>query len=286
MNDIYYMKRIIYIFAIFALISLYGVSPVGADRGSSGAVIAIIDSGILPREEGRLWSNPGEIPDNGLDDDNNGYPDDIHGWNFWENSNDLWDFSGTGTEYATIVENSCEDCRIMPIKIDSVEYAPALARAIHYAADNKADVISISTLWRDNSDIEEAVNYAQERGTIIVASASYEFLSMTYPATYSDVIAVTSVDKDETVTYGSYIYAMDEWGLTPYVDFVVPLGNYAKSAPYLAGVIGEILSDGEIPPGRIKEHLCENSYDILDPFGDGSLMVGADEYTGCGKIER
>ena len=279
------MGKAICIFAIFALILLNSLSLVCAD--SDSPVIAIIDSGIASQGlEARLWTNPGEIADNGRDDDNNGYTDDIHGWNVWENSNNLWDLSGMGTEYADIIVNSCSDCRIMPVKLSPVEYAPALASAIIYAADNGADVISIGILWRENPEIRQAVEYARGKNAIVVASASYEFLTMRYPAAYDNVIAVTSIDDDNTITYGVYIYAMKRWGFAPYIDFVVPVDDYRKSAPYLAGVIGGILSDSEISHPTIKEHLCERSHYILDPLGDGRLFAGNDRYTGCGKIER
>ena len=52
-------------------------------RGSEDVVVAVMDTGIdtdHPEFVGRLWANPGEIPGNGLDDDGNGYVDDIHGW--------------------------------------------------------------------------------------------------------------------------------------------------------------------------------------------------------------
>jgi len=283
------MKKAISILTICTLILLHSISFVCADRGSPAPIIAIIGSGIASQElEGRLWTNPGDVPGNGLDDDNNGYIDDVHGWNFniWEDNNDLWDFHGTGTRYAEIVANSCSNCRIMPIKINSqdVEWAPALAKAIIYATDNKADVICISTLWRENSEIEEAVGYAEGKGVILVASASYEYLTMRYPAAYNNVIAVTSVNEDNTITYGSYMYAMDNWGFTPYVDFVVPVDSYGKAAPYMAGVIGDTLS--KVPFDEIEEYLCENSYDVLDPLGDGNLLAGTDKYTGCGKVKE
>ncbi len=60
------------------------------DKKSSTVVVAVIDSGIDIEHEdlqGKIWVNTDEIPDNGIDDDNNGYIDDIHGWNFLGNSN-------------------------------------------------------------------------------------------------------------------------------------------------------------------------------------------------------
>ena len=58
--------------------------------GAGDVVIAVIDTGVdttHPDLINNLWTNPGEIADNGIDDDNNGYIDDIHGWDFYDNDN-------------------------------------------------------------------------------------------------------------------------------------------------------------------------------------------------------
>jgi len=49
-----------------------------------------------------VWTNPGEIPGNGMDDDGNGFVDDVHGWNFPDDSNQIYDDYGHGTHVAGI----------------------------------------------------------------------------------------------------------------------------------------------------------------------------------------
>lgn len=69
----------------------------------SGVVVMNADSGINIRHGDlvhRLWKNPGEIPANGVDDDGNGYTDDVHGWNFFDDNNDIEDGGGHGTQTA------------------------------------------------------------------------------------------------------------------------------------------------------------------------------------------
>ncbi len=80
--------------------------------GSRKAVVAVVDSGIErchPDLVGQLWVNPGEIADNGLDDDSNGHVDDIHGWNMVDNNADLSDNTGHGTAMAGIIAAAGDD---------------------------------------------------------------------------------------------------------------------------------------------------------------------------------
>ena len=87
----------------------WGLAQIGAPAawnvvtGSASVAIAVIDSGqdtTHPDLAGQLWTNPGEIAGNSLDDDNNGHVDDLHGWNFLDNNADLSDNNGHGTEVA------------------------------------------------------------------------------------------------------------------------------------------------------------------------------------------
>src|SRR6185503_17382725 len=79
---------------------LWGMQKIGAPTawdtttGSQGVVVAISDTGIdytHPDLAANIWSNPGEIPGNGVDDDHNGYVDDVRGWDFANNDADPMD---------------------------------------------------------------------------------------------------------------------------------------------------------------------------------------------------
>ena len=147
------------------------------ETGDSDVIIAIIDSGIdytHPDLENNIWSNEGEIPDNRIDDDENGYIDDVIGWDWRNNDNDPLDDLGHGTMCAGIasavgnnnigVTGVCWNCKIMPLKIIdstiSLEFdIDDLASAIEYAADNGANVISISLEnYVDNTNLKDAVD--------------------------------------------------------------------------------------------------------------------------------
>lgn len=116
-------------------------------------VVAVLDSGldITTTPPARLWTNPREIPGNGIDDDGNGVVDDVHGWNFLDDTPDLADHSGHGTHVAGLIRRYAGPSapRLMILKyIDGggadPRSGPSFARALDYALRMGADVINVS----------------------------------------------------------------------------------------------------------------------------------------------
>ena len=207
--------------------------------GSSDIVIAIIDSGVdmdHPDIIGNIWFNKGEKALNGIDDDNNGFVDDLNGWDFLINSSDPhpkfdlgYGFSSInhGTIVAGVAASNtnnsiglsgvCWNCKIMPLRaigVDGFGDIETIVKAIDYAIDNGADIINMSFVGGDPSGIlSSAIKRAHDAGVLLVAAVgndAYEYMifggdldfSPVYPVCSdgenNNVIGVGSVDIDNT----------------------------------------------------------------------------------------
>ncbi len=213
---------------------------------SPDIVIAVIDSGLdvnHPDLRDNIWHNSNEIPNNGLDDDHNGFIDDVVGWNFVDNNPDPsprfspgWTETGLahGTMVAGIIAargNNAQgvagvtwQAKIMALKAlnDNGEGKISdVIRALDYAIKNGADIINLSFISLTyNSALEAAVSRAHQAGIIIVAAAGNEQaagagydISKTpiYPACYDGqqgenmVIGVAATDAlDQKTSFSSY----------------------------------------------------------------------------------
>ncbi len=163
-------------------------------------VIAVLDTGVdidHPDLSGNIWINQDEIPDNGLDDDQNGYIDDYQGWDFFNNIADprpkfAEGFTEVGIHHGTLVAGIAAaagnnafgvsgltwQAQIMPLKVlsDSGEGRVAdVIKAIDYATNNGAHIINLSFVGIGFSDsLQEAIQRAYNAGIIIVAAAGNE----------------------------------------------------------------------------------------------------------------
>ena len=167
-------------------------APTGWDAagGAAPVTVAVIDTGVdvsHPDLAGRLWENTAEIPGNGLDDDGNGYVDDVAGWNFYDWTNQVYsavDGDSHGTHVAgTIaarrgngagIAGIADNARIMPLKFlkPGGGYASDAIVAIQYAVDHGATVINAS--WGGagySQPLCDAIDQAGDAGVLFVAAA-------------------------------------------------------------------------------------------------------------------
>lgn len=186
-------------------------------------VIAIVDDAVKISHEDlepNLWVNTGEIPGNGIDDDGNGYIDDVHGYDVANNKADPnppasagnFNFSH-GTHCAGIAmarsENSRGisslgfDCKLMAVKAKlSESQSIGIERTMEgivYAVANRPDVISMSFGGSGNGNTTQNLfNYAYELGIICIAAAGNDNVNLEFfPAASKNVISVASTDSQD-----------------------------------------------------------------------------------------
>jgi len=214
----------------------WGLAHIGFDQSPQSAwrlvrrdaqpvTVAVIDTGLdwdhRNIDWDNIWFNPKEIAGNGVDDDHNGYIDDVIGWDFFENANKPWDYDGHGTMVAGIIAGSWKDAdgiaginpfaRLMILKglnNFGATRTSYLAEAIAYAADNGARVINLSVGGKGDANVAlKAIDYAYAKGAVIVAAAGNEGVEIKdYGIAMSDkilVVGATGLD-DQRLAFSNW----------------------------------------------------------------------------------
>ena len=277
-------------------------------HGAGHVVVAVIDSGIDYSAEQlaeSLWTNPMEVADNGIDDDRNGYVDDVRGWDFRDGDNDSLDGSPLhphGTIVASIIAAQPGDLPIVGVapgvRVMDVRFLDssnsfrssdwgAFADAVNYAVDNGADIINMSIYanGRPPRSFEQALEAAVNRGVIIVGiTGNLGDAEVMYPGRFDDVLAVSAT------TEGDLLASFSNRG--DGVSFCAPgqaitsltLGGSATTksgtsfaAPHVTGVLALILSvNPSLSPSEAVRILEQSATDL------GSR--GADDLYGIGLV--
>ncbi len=267
-------------------------------KGSKKVIIGLIDTGVdylHPDLADNMWKNPGEV-ENGIDDDGNGFVDDIYGWDFPNRDNDPMDDHGHGTHCAGIVagvgsndEGVCGvmwQAQIMAIKflglgggstadaIESVNYATAMGAHLS------------SNSWGGGPFSQALLDAISQSCLFVAAAGNYRSdndKNPFYPASYvgDNIISVAATDhNDDLASFSNY-------GLTtvdvaaPGVDIYssLPGKSYgfnsgtSMAAPHVSGVVGLLFSANPSLTGQqAKEILLET----VDPLAslEGKMVTG------------
>ena len=280
----------------------------GIEKGDPEVIVAVVDTGFDYTHEdlaSQTWINSGEIPNNGIDDDKNGYIDDVNGWDFSEPSNsdgnggsqngdnDPIDESGHGTHVAGIIGAAVDNdvgiagiawnCTLMPIRGAGVEGVrdDRSSAAIIYAVDNGARVINMSWGGRERSFVlRDAVDYAYARGVLMVAASGNESEGASiFPAGYRKVISVAATEQHKQKFYQSNFGASIDIGAPGNVILSThinnryrPLSGTSMATAHVSGVAALVISKR---PSLTHREVRQILLSAVDPITESPELVGA-----------
>lgn len=282
---------------------LYGMTkieaPLAWDKctGSDEIVVGVIDTGIdytHPDLIDNIWTNPGEIPGDGIDNDNNGYIDDIYGWDFCYKDNDPMDDNGHGTHCAgTIAGIGNNGTGVVGVswntKVAALKFLDPFGRgfisdaieAINYA--NAMGFNLTSNSW-GGGGYNQALYDAINGGGLFVAAAGNEELNNDanphYPSSYNldNIIAVAATDRYDKLAdfsnYGQTSVDLAAPGVSIYST--LPGGGYgymngtSMATPHVSGAAALLLSaNSSLTPVQLKDIILST----VDPVSDLDGMV-------------
>ncbi len=267
------------IYSVYQEPTNWGLEGIHAPRawtlshGDPSVVVAVIDSGIdssIPQLLGSMWTNADEVPDNGVDDDRNGYVDDAHGWDFRDNDSSSLVGSTIhrhGTFVASIIAAQpgrypivgvAPGVKLMDVRfLDSRnEFAnadwAAFERAVNYAVDNGADIINLSIFanGRPPSSFGRTLDRARARGIPIVGiSGNLGGNEVMYPGRYDSVLAISAVASTGLLATFSnrgaeVAFCAPGESVTSFAPGARPTTDSGTSfaAPHVTGVLALMLS--------------------------------------------
>ncbi len=277
---------------------------------TSSVVIAVVDDAVSLTHEDlqpSIWTNLGEIPGDNIDNDGNGYIDDVNGWDAADNDNNANPDNATnsffthGTHCAGISAARTDNnigiaslgfnAQIMPIKASTLPNPGAVIAGytgVEYAIINNADVISMSWGGPSYSATYQLIfDQAYAQGIVCVAAAgNSNSSSPMYPASYNYIISVGATDQnDQKASFSNYGSTVDVMapGVAIYSSLAGSNSSYgtmsgtSMACPLVAGLAAMLLAcDPNLTPDDVENCIESSADDIypLNPSYTGQLGAG------------
>jgi len=283
--------------------------------GIPNTIIAVLDTGVdldHPDLGGKIWVNADEIPDNGIDDDGNGYVDDVHGWDFVDGDNLPDDPDGFGTFGAGVAAAATDNgvgiagiawrALVMPLRVRTIDdqgrsraNVDDVVAAMDYAREKGARILQFGFYWiapvldeTARQKLQGAIERAHAAGMLIVAPVGDDAQSgnpAPYPAALSHVLGVTATDRN-----GDRLEAS---GFGTFVDLAAPGGQVlglSPSPPYWTTAVG---TEFAVPHVTATAALIwaanptltpDEVADLLTQTADDRGPLGRDEFYGFGLL--
>lgn len=274
----------------------YGISAINLDKlwpmpviSKEGPIIAILDTGVEidhPDLKDNIWTNEKESEGSeGYDDDGNGYKDDIHGWDFINNTGEIYDYNGHGTHCAGIAAASGfngtgiiganPDARIMPVTVmqsNGTGDIATIIKGVDYATANGANIISMSIGgYASSIAYEQALGKAYQNAVIVAAAGNDGYClnhahlekgqpvpMPMFPAAYSFVLGVQASSNNGNLA-----------GFSNYDDNGPIFSEYPESQLYNYEITAPGVSITSTYPGGIYKAL--NGTSMATPLVAGAI---------------
>lgn len=261
--------------------------------------VGVIDTGINithPDLVKNIYINTGEIAGNSIDDDKNGYIDDVNGYNFIANTPQANDDHGHGSHVAWVIWASVNasgiygvnsNASLVSLKVLSAQWygsSYAIVNAIKYAADNGIKVVNLSLGWTGNPATDpmcSAITYAKSKWTLSIVAAWNENadVSTKVPAWCADAITVWAVDSNlNKASFSNYWAKVDV--SAPWVNIYstylgtqyVSMNGTSMATPFVAGLTSAMLASTGVALWDVKSILSTTGDNVISSVNIGKFI--------------